>query len=353
VPNTQGRRKQWVPGSFEVVIEDCVRAGVDEIIYFGEPVVGFSLSPLFNESAYKIMIQRLKDSLDTFGALFTCYPSVGFYYTQQVSLLNRLQQFIPALSDSIIDISTIVAAMRRCKYKGEIEQIFKAVRTTTDALVSVSELIRPDSYEYEIQAGLLYMMTASGTQEAFPSIVASGNNATILHYTANNAPLKKGELVVIDCGAQYEHYCADLTRTYPISGKFSRRQRELYAIVLECQDYIASLLKPGIWLNNKEKPKESLHHLAVEFFTKKGCEKFFIHGIGHYLGLDPHDVGSYTEPLQEGDVITLEPGLYLPNENIGIRIEDNYWIIKDGSHCLSEELPKAIDDVEKMVQEIE
>jgi len=125
VPNTQGCRKQWVPGSFEVVIEDCVRAGVDEIIYFGEPVVGFSLSPLFNESAYKIMIQRLKDSLDTFGALFTCYPSVGFYYTQQVALLNRLQQFIPALSDSIIDISTIVAAMRRCKYKGEIEQIFK------------------------------------------------------------------------------------------------------------------------------------------------------------------------------------------------------------------------------------
>jgi len=210
-------------------------------------------------------------------------------------------------------------------------------------------LINEEDCERDVLAGLTYGIIAGGAREAFPSIVAAGKNATILHYADCDTQLKKNELLLIDCGASYNHYCADLSRTVPISGKFTQRQRAIYAIVLACQDYIASLVKPGMWLNNKEKPHESLQHLAVEFFEKKGYAQYFTHGIGHYLGLEPHDVGSMQEPLREGDVITLEPGLYLPEENIGVRIEDDYWVIKDGVHCLSEELPKAIDDIEELM----
>jgi len=350
VPNTNGSRKKWVPGSFELSKEDVQRSGVDEIVYLGEPVTGFSLSPLFSEQEYNKLIQQVKNDIVESGSLFTCYPARGFNYCQQVALVDRLQKFIPKLSDSIIDITSVVSDMRRCKDKGEIEQIFKAIRFTTEAIVSISELINSENNEYDIQAGLEYIMTIAGVQRAFPLIVAGGKNGTILHYAENSASLSKGELVIVDCGAEYNHYCADLTRTFPVSGKFNKRQRELYAIVLECQDYVSSLLKPGIWLNNKEKPKESLHHLALDFFAKKGCDKYFIHGIGHYLGLDAHDVGSYSEPLKDGDVISLEPGLYLSDENIGIRIEDNYWILNDGYHCLSEDLPKAVDDVEALLK---
>jgi Xaa-Pro aminopeptidase len=122
--------------------------------------------------------------------------------------------------------------------------------------------------------------------------------------------------------------------------------------VLATQEHVASLAKPGMWLKNKDKQDQSLHHLAVKFLAKHGYDKYFPHGIGHYLGLDVHDVGDYATPLQEGDVITIEPGIYIPAENIGIRIEDNYWITKDGAVCLSENLPKEIADIELYMEQV-
>ena len=201
-----------------------------------------------------------------------------------------------------------------------------------------------------VQAGLEYMMTGAGAKPSFPSIVASGKNSTILHYSPSERIIKKGDLVVVDIGAEYNYYCADLTRTYPVSGKFTPRQRELYQLVLDTQSYIADVAKPGMWLKNKANPEQSLHHLAVSFLKERGYEQYFIHGIGHYLGIDVHDVGTYETPLQEGDVITIEPGLYLPEEKIGIRIEDNYWIVKNGAICLSEELPKSLEEIERIMQ---
>ena len=195
------------------------------------------------------------------------------------------------------------------------------------------------------------MMIASHARPAFPSIVASGKNGTVLHYNQNNGTLKDGDLVVIDIGAEFNNYCADLTRTYPVSGAFSKRQKELYNIVLQAQTHIAELAKPGMWLKNNDKPDQSLHHLAVKFITDRGYGKYFPHGIGHFVGLEVHDVGDYSVPLHEGDVITIEPGIYIPEESIGIRIEDNYWITKDGSICLSEHLPKEADDIEAVVQQ--
>ena len=165
-----------------------------------------------------------------------------------------------------------------------------------------------------------------------------------------NHPInKKMKMVLVDIGAQMGHYCADISRTYPVSGRFSARQRELYNIVLETQEYVAEQARPGMWLFNAENKAKSLHHLAEKFLESKGLEKYFPHGIGHFLGLDVHDVGDRQRPLQEGDLFTIEPGLYIPKEGIGIRIEDNYWMVKDGVVCLSEDLPKTVDEIEQMM----
>ena len=195
--------------------------------------------------------------------------------------------------------------------------------------------------------------TESGATRAFASVVGSGKNSTILHYVDNKSNLPSGGLVVVDIGASLNHYCADITRTYPVNGKFSDRQKQVYQDVLDAQEYIAKLVKPGIYLNNKEHPEQSLSHLSKKFLQEKGydVEKEFPHGIGHYVGLDVHDVGSYKTVLAVGDVITVEPGIYLRKESLGVRIEDMYWVVKDGAICLSEEIPKKIKGVERFMKE--
>ena len=275
----------------------------------------------------------------------------AFLYTTTYSTFDYLQKFIPNLSASIIDISSIIAQSRRRKDVSEIEQLYRAVEITELAHEAAVQALKDRVTENEIQASLEYIMTVSQARPSFPSIVAGGRNSTILHYHQNSGTLKNGDVVVVDIGAEYNNYCADLTRTYPVSGTFTKRQKELYQIVLDTQEYIASLAKPGMWLKNKDKVEKSLHHLAVKFLAQRGYDKYFPHGIGHFLGLDVHDVGDYSVPLHEGDVITIEPGIYISEEGIGIRIEDDYWITKDGAVCLSENLPKEVKDIEKMVQE--
>ncbi|QQR63393.1 M24 family metallopeptidase [bacterium] len=207
--------------------------------------------------------------------------------------------------------------------------------------------MKPGIGEAEVHGNIAYVMYGSNATEAFASIVGSGFNSTVLHYHKNNDQLKTGELVVVDIGAEKDMYCADLTRTYPVSGRFSARQKVVYELVLETQEYIASIAKPGMYLKNNSHHDQSLHHLAKAFLAKAGYEQYFPHGIGHYLGLDVHDVGSYQEPLQEGDVFTIEPGIYIPEEALGVRIEDDYWLTPKGAVCLSEGLPKTVAEVQQ------
>jgi Xaa-Pro aminopeptidase len=150
----------------------------------------------------------------------------------------------------------------------------------------------------------------------------------------------------------FAHYCADITRVFPVSGTFSKEQKKLYEIVLATQELVADSVRSGMYLSNEKEQEISLQHIAIKFLQKQGYDKYFIHGIGHYLGLDVHDVGSRAVPLQEGDVITIEPGIYMPQESVGIRIEDNYWVIADAPPvCLSEAIPKMVGEVEDMVQQ--
>jgi Xaa-Pro aminopeptidase len=241
--------------------------------------------------------------------------------------------------------------MRRIKSSFEIDSIEEAVRITSLGHARAAGMVGHNVYEREIVGAIEGDFIASGAQIAFPSIVASGPQATILHYDEHNRPMQNGELVVVDIGASVNGYCADISRTYPVSGIFTDRQKELYEIVLRTQEYIASLARPGYWLSNVACPEKSLYHLAVGFLKDHGgYDLYFSHGIGHYLGLDVHDVGSYAQPLAEHDVITIEPGIYISQEGIGIRIEDNYVLTADGVNCLSTALPKKIEEIEEFMQ---
>jgi len=351
LPNYFEKRAQWMVLPEALVKRDAKALRMDAVELLGDECAGYELNPYFSEHEYAHMITLIKDAVQRGWSLFTAVPDNGYEYISTRVTLDYLQKFIPELSKSLIDISSFIASARRRKDVSEVEHIYRAIEITELAHESAVSMIKHGALEAEVQASLEYMMIASHARTSFPSIVASGKNSTILHYHENSGTLKNGDLVVVDIGAELHNYCADLTRTYPVSGAFTKRQKELYNIVLQTQEHIASLAKPGMWLKNKDKVDQSLHHLAVKFLAKRGYDKYFPHGIGHFLGLDVHDVGDYRVPLHEGDVITIEPGIYIPAENIGIRIEDNYWITKDGVVCLSENLPKEADDIEEIVQQ--
>lgn len=349
VPNVGDMRVRWVGQALSADAATAQRLGVDEVRLLGQPLGGYTLHPLFAQPQYENMRAWLHEIVRSGGSLFAAYPATGVGYEQSVAVIQRLSLFQPTLQDAWIDISPLIARMRRKKGREEIELIYKAVALTHAAQQAAAQYISAGRHECEVQAAIEYVFTSSGATSAFVPIVASGAHAAIMHYQSCRYALQKGEVVIVDCGACFEGYCADVSRTYPVSKKFSESQKTLYGLVLQAHDYVASLIKPGMYLNNAAVPEQSLHHCAMQFFAKHGCEQFFNHGIGHFLGLEVHDVGDPREPLQEGDVITIEPGLYRADQGIGVRIENDFWVIKDGAHNLSEDLPVSIDEVQAMI----
>lgn len=313
----------------------------NDIKPLGDQVSGHSINALAKSSVYKNLIDFINVQIGSNKLVFAM-PTVDLVF-------EKLSFWIKDLSTNTVDILNTISSMRSIKDKQEIQEIFNAVDCTMAAQEAASNVIEDGKHEFQVAAGVEFVFVESGASAAFPTIVASGSSATVLHYDDNNKIMKNGELVVVDIGARINNYCADITRTYPVSGTFSKRQREVYDIVLKAQEYIASKAMPGMWIFNAEKPENSLHHLAIEFFKKSGYDQYFTHRIGHYLGLDVHDVGDYKEPLAIGNVITIEPGLYISKENIGIRIEDVYWIVDGSAICLSEDLPKQADMLEDMM----
>lgn len=351
VPNCMRDRTKWMYTPVSLTPQNAQKVGVNKIEHLGDECYGYCIEPFFSQNEYKTLLAHLKDVVDAGGKVFTLNPNNTSEYVEQRLVLERIKQFVPGLSESIVDISKPIAQMRRKKDMHEIQRTYEAINVTLMAHETAAQSIKPDISEREIQGVVEYVFTAAGARTAFPSVIASGINGTVLHYDENNGVLKDGDLLVVDIGAEVGHYCADITRTYPVSGKFTKRQRELYDVVLETQAYIEDIAKPGMWLSNKEEPDKSLSHLAKKFLAAKGLEKYFTHGIGHFLGLDVHDVGDHKRPLEKGDMFTIEPGVYIKEEGIGIRIEDNYLMGNDGVICLSEELPKTADEIEKFMKE--
>lgn len=327
--------------------------GFSAVKKLGNPVHGCHFSPAFHESDCAHIIQKIKEIIALDGIIYTPLSKNRHQYVQQQLIIDRLASMVSMLREHIEDISGPIAAARRCKDAYELSALSDAIAVTHQMQQLVASKIADGVSEYELTLMVDIALKGAGLTHAFPMIVAAGENGTVLHYSSANGWLRNGDLVVVDMGVRLGNYCADITRTYPVSGQFTARQRKIYQLVLDTQEYIATIAKPGMWINNKEKPSESLQHCAKEFLNKAGFDEFFTHGIGHFLGIDVHDVGDYTVPLQEGDVITIEPGIYLPKERFGIRIEDNYVITSTGSDCLSAALPKTIESVEKMVGNVD
>lgn len=258
----------------------------------------------------------------------------------------------------------ILKRLRAIKTPLEIEVMQKAIDITENTFRHLLKFIKPGVWEYEIEAEIYHsflMQRSSGP--AYGSIIASGDRARTLHYVANNQECKTGEIILMDFGAEYGGYNADLTRSVPISGKFTARQKKIYNACLELHDRCKEMLKPGIAIMEYH---ERAGDVATEIFLKIGLlkksdvknedpenrayRKYLYHGISHHLGIDVHDLGTMTEPIKPGMVFTVEPGIYIEQEQIGIRIENNVWITRNGNKDLMKNIPITVDEIEALMK---
>jgi Xaa-Pro aminopeptidase len=279
-----------------------------------------------------------------------------------LEFVNSIKKILPHVK--IKNLSPFLDDMRWKKSPREIEVMKKAVDITVEAFKEAARFTKPGLYEYEIEALINYIFRIKGSQRAAFLIIASGPNSCILHHMNNDRQMEKGDLLKIDVGTVYETMSTDLTRTIPVSGKFSPEQRKIYEIVLKANKKAISIVKPGVTL-------AEVHRVAYEVIDAAGYAEYFIHGTSHTLNGGPHTrpesrgialsgtFGQYEmnryyafdNPLVPGSMFTIEPGIYIPEKNIGIRIEDDILVTETGYEVLTESAPKEIDAIEKLMQE--
>lgn len=259
-----------------------------------------------------------------------------------LTVLQAGQSRVPGTSLS--NMADVIPEMRRVKDDYEIERIQKAVDVTGKGLVAAMRAVQPGMQEFQLQSLVDHTYQMEGAQfRGFSTILAWGHNSTVLHYTKNDQVIEDSGLVLIDTGAAWEHYSADVTRTMPVSGKFSDREKELYELVLKAAD--AAIEQVRIGANNHN----DVHLTAKKILDDAGYGEYFIHSTGHFLGLDVHDAGNYDLPLKAGVVVTVEPGIYIPEEGIGIRIEDVVLVTEDGPVVLSKHIPRTVEEIERVM----
>ena len=258
----------------------------------------------------------------------------------------------------------ILKELRGIKSALEVEVLQKAIDITDTTFRHLLQFIKPGVMEYEIEAEIYHQfMKQRSAGPAYGSIIASGDRARTLHYVENSRECKDGELILMDFGAEYGNYCADLTRTIPVNGKFGRRQKTVYNACLHLHQYAASILKPGISIIDYT---EKVGEEATQVFLKIGLlrksdvknedpenrayRKYLYHGISHHLGIDVHDLGTRTEPIKAGMVFTIEPGIYIEEEQMGVRIENNFWITKSGNKDLMKNIPITVEEIEALMK---
>lgn len=258
----------------------------------------------------------------------------------------------------------IMRDLRAVKSRHEVEVMQKAADITEKAFRRLLKFIRPGVWENEIEAEICHeFLRNRSSGPAYGSIIASGDSARILHYVSNNRECKDGDLVLMDFGADYGGYAADLTRTVPVNGRFTKRQKEVYNACLDLHNHCKSLLKPGIRIVDYH---EKVGDHATKLFLKIGLisksdvknedpsnrayRRYLYHGISHHLGIDVHDLGTKTRPIEPGMVLTVEPGIYIEEERMGIRIENNIWVTKNGHVDLMKNIPIEADDIERLMR---
>ena len=261
-------------------------------------------------------------------------------------------------------LAPLLAKLRATKLPEEVEQLRKACHITANGFSSALQMIAPNCREYEIEAVYSQAFISQGSRGfAYAPIIASGANACILHYTTNAATCQSGELLLMDVGAEYGNYNADMTRTVPVSGRFSSRQRAIYDAVLQILRHAKSLLRPGAVISDYQQKVEAVieeklcqlgllssSEIRREDLKKPARNRYFMHGASHHLGLDVHDVPFMYEPLQAGAVLTVEPGIYVQEEGIGIRLENNVLITENGVEDLMADIPLEAEEIEDLMQ---
>lgn len=258
----------------------------------------------------------------------------------------------------------ITKELRAIKTKEEVAVTQRAVDITASAFDRVLRFIKPGVMEYEIEAEITHeFLRNRATRHAYDPIIASGDRARVLHYVENNEECKDGELILMDFGAEYGNYCADLTRTIPVNGKFTKRQKDVYNAVLDVHNYAKGILKPGISIVDytaKVCTEMEKHLLKLGLISKQDIKnqdpanpayrKYFYHGVTHHLGIDVHDIGTRVLPVKDGMLFTIEPGIYIEEEQMGIRIENNVWLTKSGSTDLFKKIPITVEEIETVMR---
>ena len=282
--------------------------------------------------------------------------------SREYRFIDEIQQRYPL--HQYCRAAKIMREVRAIKTSYEVEVLEKAIHITEQTFRRLLGFIRPGVMEYEIEAEIYHsFLNQRATGPAYHSIIASGDRARTLHYIANNQVCKDGELLLMDFGAEYGGYCADLTRTVPVNGKFTRRQKNIYNACLHLHNYAKSILKPGITIL---KYTDKVGEEATQQFLKLGLlrksdvknedpenrayRKYLYHGISHHLGIDVHDLGTRAAPIKPGMVFTIEPGIYVEEEQLGVRIENNVWITRTGNKDLMKNIPIEADEIESLMK---
>ena len=289
-----------------------------------------------------------------FPKIYTELPEpgdIGYPHAQVWS--DWLRKQAPGVA--LEEVSGKIGALRQIKSAGEIALLTRAIEVSLDAHIEAMKMMRPGLYEYQVAARMEFIHADEGcTEEAYAPIVGAGFNSTVLHYDSLEAKIRDGDIVVLDVACAQDGYAADITRTLPANGHFSPRQREIYEIVLGAQNAAIAAVKPGVTMSRSA--ADSPYRIAYEYIDTHGKDRagrslgrYFIHGLSHHIGLNVHDAGSGARPLEAGMVITIEPGIYIPEENLGVRIEDDVLVTETGAKLLSGRLPRNPDEVEALM----
>ena len=363
------------PGAALVLLPDAPNAkpseGPQEILYLPErnlqeeqwegPKMGPHDHGIAEQMGFQTVepFDKLKADLDklakTYPDFYTLVaPANEDGYPHFTKMNEWLRNALP--HSTLRDITPALDAMRQVKSPGELALIQKAIDPSVDAHLDAMRQMRPGLFEYQIAARMKEIHEWGGCErEAYAPIVGAGFNSTVLHYSDLDSEIKDGDVIVIDVGGEYGGYAADITRTLPANGKLTPRQREIYDIVLGAQNAAIDAIKPGVQLYGGD---NSLQEIAASYINTHGHDKegrplgrYFIHGVSHHLGLDVHDPGDRARPLEPGMVVTVEPGIYIPEENLGVRIEDDVLVTKDGHQILTARLPRNANEIERIMAE--
>ena len=339
IPRDNGDMAKWV-GANMTAAEATQISGIETIAWIDEFADDFA-SYLFKNGIKKLWLDMENREWDD-----ALSPSLAF--------AKKIREQAPhvVLGNLYPDFSE----MRLIKEEWELERMRKAMDITRLGIEEMMKTARPGSMEYEMEAAFEYILKKNGVKDkAFGTIAAGGKRGTILHYDKNDQPVQEGELLLVDAGAQWQWYAGDITRTFPVSGKFTERQKLVYNIVLEGQRRVIEAIRPGV-------PFASLNELLKDYYfdalkeiglaeEKEDVAKYYYHGVSHYLGAETHDIGRYIDrSLQPGMVLTVEPGLYIEEWEIGIRIEDDVLVTEEGCEVMTSAMIKTVEEIEAFME---